>query len=828
MASHRCSKVLPAPISMELDVPMAAAMVTRPSADESAVGDSFVEAETKKSIAESTSEVLHDSHLLKGRVPQCQDWLDAWAESTEQIAFHKQARCARKKKTFRDRQNLRRIRRKQVRIMAEARREVLRKQLGEAQFISLSMDDRQYQKIVRFRCDAPSKPFVFKGILGVMSLEKSAVGDFEEDHALMGVRQMDAFLNKFCTPIGPAGEPVATDIALKEHIRKTTRVFAADGASKERRALLLATQELFPNVVLLLRDAAHALRIAVRNPLHIDGLFGEVWTHLFDKRHALVPDVMNSKKWQDLLQNIQKVVLRIPLENQPLAVVLKHLRFAKQRFDSSADPIAKVALMLLPLATMLAFIGSDERHKPCDRARAKETLKKLDSKFALAIGVCADWGLITQAFLRLFDKNDHDIAKTDGEIHSFKNTMKILFDQGGVFSSRAHEQNIRPTNLPAIGGYFGAEGVKPMFITQHIEETLRRRVVFNCGEEQVLLWGSPKTADVQEIAERLKFVTAHVISRVDAEFQHLACFSCFDVPALRNAFGCKDPRKARELQQTLQGHVVDIANKLQIDKRLAVCEYKQVALLILDLTSPGRPLATATNNQVWQAMLQPSVRLSHLPQRSAMQALHFLIRFYISIEDGECAVERDLGVLTSVNHAHQNVNTDLADDLLVMRSDPIEVSDICGDEVTVDSSSPQPPAGSCSRLGSKSRHWATLWRKIYGARLGCYRKAAQGKRGKRNGTYAAAKCGVLAAAEYAVAVKMQHTHEHEQAANALTPLGVSTSFLKSALGDKAAQDISSRYKLKRTSSVGAVLGHCIPSVGALGCSSLRSRYFVVE
>ena len=146
-------------------------------------------------------------------------------------------------------------------------------------------------------------------------------------------------------------------------------------------------------------------------------------------------------------------------------VVLKHLCFAKQRFDSPADPMAKVALMLLPLATMLAFIGSDERHKPCDRARAKAMLKKLDSKFALAIGVCADWGLTTQAFLRLFGKNDHDIAKTGFEIYSLKKTMKILFDQGGVFSSRAHEQNIRPKNLPAIGGYFGKEGVKPMFIT---------------------------------------------------------------------------------------------------------------------------------------------------------------------------------------------------------------------------------------------------------------------------------------------------------------------------------------------------------------------------
>ena len=52
-------------------------------------------------------------------------------------------------------------------------------------------DERKYQKIVRFRC--------YRGVLGVMFLERSAVGDFEEDHALVGVRKLDAFLNTFGT-----------------------------------------------------------------------------------------------------------------------------------------------------------------------------------------------------------------------------------------------------------------------------------------------------------------------------------------------------------------------------------------------------------------------------------------------------------------------------------------------------------------------------------------------------------------------------------------------------------------------------------------------------
>ena len=111
--------------------------------------------------------------------------------------------------------------------------------VNQAQFISLSsLDEREDQKIVRFRCDAPREPYyVHRGILGVMTLEKSAVGDFEEDHALIAVRKLDGLLNQFCTPLAKAGQPLATDLVLKEHITRCTRAFAADGAGKERRAL---------------------------------------------------------------------------------------------------------------------------------------------------------------------------------------------------------------------------------------------------------------------------------------------------------------------------------------------------------------------------------------------------------------------------------------------------------------------------------------------------------------------------------------------------------------------------------------------------------------
>ena len=47
-------------------------------------------------VAEAMAAVNADQSLLKGRVPQAHDWLNTWAEATECISFHKQARLCSK------------------------------------------------------------------------------------------------------------------------------------------------------------------------------------------------------------------------------------------------------------------------------------------------------------------------------------------------------------------------------------------------------------------------------------------------------------------------------------------------------------------------------------------------------------------------------------------------------------------------------------------------------------------------------------------------------------------------------------------------------------
>ena len=143
-----------------------------------------------------------------------------------------------------------------------------------------------------------------------------------------------------------------------------------------------------------------------------------------------------------------------------------------------------------------------------------------------------------------------------------------------------------------------------------------------------------------------------------------------------------------------------------------------------------------------------------------MQALPVLIRFYLSIEDGECVVERDLGDLKAILEAHKNGKDALADDVVMAQSDPIGAGDIRPDPGHADSSAGVAAGrAGLALLGPKGRRWATLWREVHGARLGCYSAHKRNKvhhlHCKRPGTYAAAKAGVLAAAEYAVATQME-------------------------------------------------------------------------
>ena len=433
-----------------------------------------------------------DAALLKGNVPSPEEWENAWSLLSEDTScigasriLAKQAASGATPEWSVDRQR-KRLRR-QLCVMAEVLRRKIRQELRLATCITLALDESRYRKIVRYRADVPDAShvaaeaagshrlgsrwrhvgacgFSTSGVLGILDCSKKHPSDFEDDHAVTAVKMLDSFLTRFCTPLGRSSDrrngtqPLACDEELKTHLLNTVTCLSADGAAKERRAVFLAARELFPNVLIVIRDSAHAIRIAMK-ALHCDEVFASVWKELFDQRHALVPDLMNSQKWQNLLAAIQEDTRRVILSRpgladypQLLAGVQANVAFAKQRFDSTAGPVAKVALMLLPIATLLAHIASDQRHDPPQRDRATALLQKLDSRFCTATGVSADWGIVCTWFLRRFDVACHDIAKSRSEIDCMIETLDATFAEGRVF------QELLNCAHPAVVGGCGGGG----------------------------------------------------------------------------------------------------------------------------------------------------------------------------------------------------------------------------------------------------------------------------------------------------------------------------------------------------------------------------------
>ena len=161
--------------------------------------------------------------------------------------------------------------------------------------------------------------------------------------------------------------------------------------------------------------------------------------------------------------------------------------------DSTADPLAKLCLMLMPIAYMLSFIAADERINGAQRARACEVLAKFQPTFCIGAGVSADWGLICIAFLRLFDRLNHDISNSADEMEDFFGTVDACFIRGGVF---------RPVPvLPPSGGT--SQPAAAVFITERVRKQIEKKCVFHCGERDQLVWEKNLTTRVKRVIIKL-------------------------------------------------------------------------------------------------------------------------------------------------------------------------------------------------------------------------------------------------------------------------------------------------------------------------------------
>ena len=384
-----------------------------------------------------------ESHLLKGNVPQPSDWLRVWRSCRTPESFWA---TENRLSTEHYIQPLRsgKVSRKQIRALVEVMSEVLRERkrnhLREASSISLSLDDRQDYRLLRFRCDLPagrgheksrSSGSTVYGILGLLRREGVAsteeVEDFDDDKSRRMAESVLRAIEQLCTPAGGA-----TDRDLYDHVLRSVRHYMSDGGSAVQRAGAML-QDRMPNLVFIGRDPAHMLRIAFRDPLEAVPRFQQQWQRLFKQDHALIPDIMNSELWRAKLVACQRRIIdNCGAQGGGMERVLRHMRFAAQRFESYGRPLQRYCCLVRAIAMLLAHVAGDSRNTKVQRERAEAALQAMTPKELITAGITADYTAETLDFLRLFDVDDHDPAETPLQLRAFCSRMDILFNQGYV------------------------------------------------------------------------------------------------------------------------------------------------------------------------------------------------------------------------------------------------------------------------------------------------------------------------------------------------------------------------------------------------------------
>lgn len=489
----------------------------------------------------------------------------------------------------------------------------------------------------------------------------------------------------------------------------------------------------------------------MKEPLHHDELFGKVWAEFFDKKGAVAPSFQHSDKLKALLVAAQKENAgnaRTPTTDQPLAAIIECFSFAKQRFNSTVDPCAKVALMLLPLCFVLAFCASDTRSVPTLRKRYEASLKFMTSKNVFGLGLSADWGIVWETVIRVFDAGDHDIAASSEEIEGLIWLLTEIFVGSRIFEEQVWrgplpEPAIGGASLPAIGGAslpptiahnMKAVGLEGQFISNIVKNQIKQKWAFNVNGVPIVLWGALSGATMEELAGRIQNVAKVSIGRVRSDFPKTEMrffLRAFSMPLVKAAFGPQgQDDKQRELNRCL-GQALANLKFPECERGPTLSEYGKLAKLLSALAQPGQPLAASSNREAWGCCLEPSFLQKHLPGES-FQQLPKVIQFYESILDGSCGVERGLAQVRAFISEHLSTDIDVLDDLAVVLDAKLQPADFAKE------------VHGFWEAGPVGLECGALWRELLGARMGIYGKHVAPQVVKP-GTFKSVKAGVLKA-----------------------------------------------------------------------------------
>ena len=416
---------------------------------ESAIGDTDVSA--------ALSRIRH------GSLPPPEHWLRVWrfvktptslrgAEAilgTEAFLAH-----------LRTGQGLEETKRKQIKksilCMAEVIRARTRAALLEAHSITLALDDRGPYRVIRYRCDviagcttqaavSPSREterglsqtVTYRdGILGVhctAARKDSSLEDLDDDYS---ERMRDSVVTAV-EQLFSGDVPGEIDTTNVQRVLGKVHTFLGDGASSVQKCGALLRAGRCRNIALILRDPVHAMRTSTSEPLKSLDNFRRFWEDVFANKHALVPDVQNSDAWRRRLVLAQQHILKASgKQGGGVTTALRHLSFAKQRFDSATGPARKFCCLLSAITILLVTVAADRRLKPEQRLRAQTLIDDMTPARIVTAGLFADYMAECTRFFRHFEKTDHDIALSRDQKHQFKKRLRTLFVDGFLIAER--------------------------------------------------------------------------------------------------------------------------------------------------------------------------------------------------------------------------------------------------------------------------------------------------------------------------------------------------------------------------------------------------------
>jgi hypothetical protein len=648
--------------------------------------------------AELFSGYKDDVELMRGNVPQPEDWLRVWRACKTPISFSAAEKvmatedyiassvqvnksvgssgsCGSLVPRLRTAKVKRRSMRQLVLIFQEVIRIRKRIILRAARSISLSLDDRAAFRLVRFRCDtSPAalkeagievaddangfscNALKFEGLLSVLRVggivDSNQLENHDGDKSQRAADSIMEELGKFCTPMGSS-----RDEELYQHIVSNIRHFLADQCAGVQKTGSILSDSMMPNIQLIGKDESHQVRIAAKDPLHAQSRFGEQWDRLFGDKHALVPDIQNSDVWKAELIACQKRVLEQKGEQGGgLQKLMKHFSFAKQRFDSEADPLLRYCAMLRAIAMLLAFKAADERNKPEIRERAQKALEHMVPEELVALGLTADYTQETLEFLRQFDTDDHDPATTAILVRQFVRRLRLLFVDGHILVDQvanvAHSAN-------AAHSCAASSAARCITATQMVMDQILDEEPIFYGKKLFLLHSRATPQQVKRVLHDMQDVVAAATDRLLEDLagdQFKASLEAFNLQSWASASQADaDERQEKELLKK----AAIICGAFEADRAkimVSVGKFGQAAKFLARRSAAAAKLHgsdTIDNRVAWSWLLQPAWVLNQNQKFiDHARVLEMPIRFYLSIRSGTGTVERQLGMLLRVLESH--------------------------------------------------------------------------------------------------------------------------------------------------------------------------------